>query len=519
MNSKVKDMSILYVEDDEAVRESIHEFLDRRFDQVLLAENGEAGLYMYRENAANIVMTDINMPVMNGLEMTRAILEENDKTPVIVTSAHNEAKYLLGAIELGISHYLLKPLDPGKLDATLQHCVETVQKARTLRERENYISVAYQTISSMIDYSEENLNSPVNLSIQMEWQLDRMVECFFGGSLCAVAQSPANLIMTLTHGLAGQPEWLWYEMKKGGALQKACYLDHPQLDLGVPVGCHALYCLNEGEPIPDDPHLKRFITHYQQRGRLRNMIWYRTGSRILCAINYPAPVTSCDAEVVRNLAVQTRYMDTISAQRIQTEEAFLYTITSLARAAEVNDEDTGNHILRVGEYSAAICRQIGYSDEMANVIGQQSQLHDVGKIHITPEILKKPGKLTHEETVLMREHPLFGADIIGIHPRLEIAHSIALHHHERWDGSGYPHGLRGTAIPMDARIVAIADTYDALRNKRSYKPAFDHDTAYRIILEGDGRTEPSHFDPDMLLAFKKTDKAFDEIYIRLASQE
>jgi HD-GYP domain-containing protein (c-di-GMP phosphodiesterase class II) len=171
----------------------------------------------------------------------------------------------------------------------------------------------------------------------------------------------------------------------------------------------------------------------------------------------------------------------------------------------------------VGKYCAAICRQIGYSEEMATILEQQSQLHDVGKIHIPPHILKKPGTLTDEEMALIHEHPIFGADIIGIHPRLEIARNITLHHHERWNGSGYPFGLRGAAIPTDARIVAIADTYDALRNKRSYKPAFDHDTAWRIIVQGDGRTEPTHFDPDMLRAFKKIDAEFNEIYERLAT--
>lgn len=521
MNAKTKDMSILYVEDDDAVREDMHEFLDRRFDQVSLAENGEAGLGMYRENASDIVMTDIKMPIMDGLEMSRAILKENDKAAIIVTSAHNEAKYLLGAIELGISHYLLKPLDREKLDASLRHCIELVQKARTLRERENYISVAYQTISSLIDYSEESLNSSVNLSVQMEWQLDRMVEGFFGGDQGTVAQIPASLIMTLTHGLAGQPEWLMYEMGIDRLRpQKSCYLDHPQLDLNAPTGGHALYQINEGEPLPADPFLRRFVEHYNSIGeKARNLIWYHYGSRIICALNYPAPVTFRDATVVKNLAVQARYMDTISSQHRQTEEAFLYTITSLARAAEANDEDTGNHILRVGEYSAAICREIGYSDEMAVIIGQQSQLHDVGKIHIPPDILRKPGVMTDEEMVLMREHPLFGAEIIGIHPRLEIARTIALHHHERWNGTGYPFGLRGTAIPLDARIVAIADTYDALRNRRSYKPAFDHDTAYRILVEGDGRTEPSHFDPEMLCAFKTIGTMFEEIYERSASLE
>ncbi len=513
MITKIKDTSILYVEDDDVIRENMLWFLNRRFDQVLMAENGAAGYELYRDKIPDIVLTDIKMPVMDGLEMSRAILKENDKATIILTSAYNEAKYLLGAIDLGICHYLLKPLDREKLDASLRHCVELVQKARILSERESYISVAYQTINSLIDYSEKNLDSSINLSIQMEWQLNRIVEGFFCGEGGAATHSPACLIMTLTNGLAGQPEWLMYETERGMPLQKSCFLDHPDLDLNLSVGSHALYYINEDEQLPDDPLLRRFVKHFSRFGeKPRNLVWYRNGRRVLCALNYPAPVTAGDAAVLKNLAVQSRYMDAISAQHHQTDEAFLYTITSLARAAEANDEDTGNHILRVGQYCAAICRRIGYSEELAKIIAQQSQLHDVGKIHIPPELLKKPGKLTDTEMSLMREHPLYGAKIIGNHPRLEIARNIALHHHERWSGGGYPFGLRGAAIPLDARIVTIADNYDALRNRRSYKPPFDHKTACRIIMEGDGRIEPSHFDPDILTVFSNIDGTFDEIY-------
>jgi response regulator RpfG family c-di-GMP phosphodiesterase len=520
MNAKTKDMSILYVEDDDVIRENMLGFLNRRFDQVLLAENGAVGLELYRENAPEIVMTDIRMPVMDGLEMTRAILELNDKAAIIITSAHNEVKYLLGAIKLGISHYLFKPLEREQLDASLQHCIEIVHKARMLRDRENYISEAYRTINLLIDYGEKSVNDLVSPDSEVERQVDQMIERFLGCGSYTDSHSPANLIMTLTHCLAGQPEWLWYEVGNGRKVQKSCYHDHPLLDLTAPVGNHALYYINEGERLPDDQLLCRFVEHFDRYGeKLRNLIWYRNGSRIICAINYPDPVTAYDAEVVKNLALQTRYMDAISAQRIQTEEAFQYTIISLARAAEANDEDTGNHIVRVGQYSAALCRHIGYPDELAEIIALQSQLHDVGKIHISPETLKKPGKLTNAEIAQMREHPLFGAKIIGNHPRLEIARTIALHHHERWCGGGYPFGFSGTAIPLDARIVALADTYDALRNSRSYKLGFDHDTAYRIIVEGDGRTEPSHFDPDLLSAFKKIEKKFEEIYERLATEE
>lgn len=520
MKTCTEGITLLYVEDDDVVRENMHDFLNRRFDHLLLAENGAAGLDLYRKNLPDIVMTDIKMPVMDGLEMSRAILEMNDKAAIIVTSAHNEVKFLLSAIELGISHYLIKPLEGNKVDASLRHCIELVQKARTLRERENYISEAYKTINSLIDYGDESINLSINLSVQIERQLEQMVERFFGGSQGMVSHSPASMIMTLTHGLAGQPEWLWYEMGKDRLHQKSCYLGHPPLDLTSSDHCHALYYVNEDEPLPDDPLLSRFLERFSRsREKPCNFVWYRNGNRIICALNYPAPVTACDAVVIKNLAVQTRYLDTISAQRHQTEEAFLYTITSLARAAEANDEDTGNHILRVGKYCAAICRQIGYTDELAEIIALQSQLHDVGKIHIRPDVLKKPGRLTNAEMDLMREHTIFGARIIGNHPRLEIARTISLHHHERWDGTGYPYGMRGTAIPLDARIVAIADTYDALRNKRSYKPAFDHNTAFRIIMAGDGRTEPSHFDPDLLQTFNKINRVFDEIYEKFATVE
>jgi response regulator RpfG family c-di-GMP phosphodiesterase len=520
MLEQVKDVSILYVEDDDAIREYMLGYLGKRFNQVLVAENGAAGFETYRKNTPDIIMTDIRMPIMDGLEMIRAILTDNDAAAVIITSAYDDSNYLLGAIELGISHYLLKPFDTGKVDASLWHCIKNIRKKQSIRNQEKSIAAAYQTIDSLIDYGENSLNDAVNLDADtMERQLDRMVEGFFGERPGLAMHSPTSLIMTLTHGLPGQPEWFLYEMGDDRQLQKTSYPDHPPLDLGVSTGKHDLYYVNEGEPLPDDPLLKRFAGHFfQHRKQPRNLIWYRHGSRIICALDYPGMVTACDATVVKNLAVQTRYMDTISAQCHQTEEAFFYTITSLARAAETNDEDTGNHILRVGKYCAAICRHLGYSDEMAEIMALQSQLHDVGKIHIPAETLKKPGKLTDAEMELIRDHPLFGAKIIGTHPRLEIARTIAQYHHERWDGSGYPFGLCGTEIPLDARIVAIADTYDALRNKRSYKPAFDHDMAYRIIVEGDGRTEPTHFDPELLRIFKTNDKQFNDIYEQFATQ-
>lgn len=197
------------------------------------------------------------------------------------------------------------------------------------------------------------------------------------------------------------------------------------------------------------------------------------------------------------------------------EDAFNYVIHALARAAEANDVDTGNHILRVGEFAALLARELGQSEKFIEDIRSQATLHDVGKVHIPSHILKKPGKLDDSEMEEMRKHPTFGAMIIGDHPHLEMGRRIALCHHERWDGTGYPNGIKGEAIPLEARISSVADCYDALRASRVYKPNYDHAGAVRTLLEGDGRMMPAHFDPKVLEAFSRLAGQFEDLYEKM----
>jgi HD-GYP domain-containing protein (c-di-GMP phosphodiesterase class II)/CHASE2 domain-containing sensor protein len=189
-------------------------------------------------------------------------------------------------------------------------------------------------------------------------------------------------------------------------------------------------------------------------------------------------------------------------------------ILRLTRAVESRDEDTGGHVARVGLYCKVIAEALGMPTDFVESIPFSSAMHDIGKIGIPDSILLKADTLTPEEVILMQSHTIIGARILAnsAYPKIQMSASIALYHHEGWDGSGYPYGVKGNEIPIDARIVTICDHYDAIRSKRRYKPAFDHEKTYKIITEGDGRTIPGHFDPEVLGAFIKAAPLFDDIF-------
>lgn len=252
---------------------------------------------------------------------------------------------------------------------------------------------------------------------------------------------------------------------------------------------------------------------------IRNFVTYRiAGDRpgAIIAFNYPGRATRYEGQVLSALAITLGSVWTLSSRVAQVEEAFLYLVGTLARASEVNDEVTGDHILRVSRYAETLALAAGYGPDEAKVIAYSSQLHDVGKIHTPRELLQKPGPLAPDEVEPMRQHTLQGEKIIGSSPRLAVARRIAGAHHENWDGSGYPRGLAGEAIPREARLCKIVDVYDALRSERPYKPALSHEESCRILLEGDSRTRPDrHFDPELLRTFRRIHADFQRIHAEI----
>lgn len=203
----------------------------------------------------------------------------------------------------------------------------------------------------------------------------------------------------------------------------------------------------------------------------------------------------------------------IAALQEQTEEAFQLSVKLLARAAEIHDEETGNHIVRVNEYSYFLAREMGMPAAWCDEIRYSAQLHDVGKMSVDSAVLKKKGPLNAEEREEMNRHTEYGYQILEPSPRLLMGAEIARYHHEKWDGTGYPNGVAGEAIPISARIVQVADVYDALRSERPYKPGFSHEKAVKILTEGDERIDPyAHFDPALIDIFARKHAAFAAIW-------
>ncbi len=222
-------------------------------------------------------------------------------------------------------------------------------------------------------------------------------------------------------------------------------------------------------------------------------------------------------EMVADLQAQSlrisKQLEQIAQLQSETEDAFQQTVHLLARAAELHDEVTGAHTVRVGEYSRCLAERLGQPEPFCREIAYAAQLHDVGKMSVDTAILTKPGKLDEAEWQEIKRHTELGYQILAGVDRLEMARDIALSHHERWDGGGYPYGWAGEDIPLAARITAMADIYDALRSARPYKAGFSHEEAVAIMLHGDARLDPtSHFDPNLLALFARFHEDFRAVW-------
>lgn len=210
-----------------------------------------------------------------------------------------------------------------------------------------------------------------------------------------------------------------------------------------------------------------------------------------------------------------RYLlDKDPGSSLELEQFHHCSLTQLMRVCEVRGCESSAHMRRVGLYAAALAQRLDLPEHDQHLLGAAATIHDLGKTGLPDSILRKPTPLDPDETRQMRKHPLIGAHILdgATSVLLTLAREIMLTHHERFDGTGYPAGLRGKQVPFSSRIVHLAVVYDTLRMQTVYKPALDHAAACLILLEGDHRTHPRHFDPAVLEAFRLDHARFAQTF-------
>lgn len=302
------------------------------------------------------------------------------------------------------------------------------------------------------------------------------------------------------------------------ALHRKHRYDLILLDLLMPGmdGFQVMEGLKETEP---DGYLPVLVISAQPDQKLRAL---EAGARDF--VSKPFDLPEVLARVRNLLEAQLlhkaiRHCNDVLEQRVRArtsalQDSYLETIFTMTRAAEHKDEDLGSHVQRISAFSRLLAGLLGLDSGFVDQIFFASPMHDIGKIGIPDRVLLKSAALTPEEWEIMKQHTTMGARILGngTSPYLKMGAEIALNHHERWDGGGYPNGLRGEAIPLAARLMNICDIYDALRSKRPYKVAFDHLKAIDILRHGDGRTLPGHFDPAILAVFLEHQPRFRDIF-------
>lgn len=494
---------ILCVDDEPGNLKLLERTLGTSGYQVIKASDGREALEIIGSRTVDLVLTDVMMPGIDGFETCRRIKgdERYRHIPVVMITALDSKADRIRGIEAGVDEFLAKPYDHGEVLARVKMLLRT-------RQLDKMLDDSYCNIQNLTSFGSRIMTSFRPAGFDLMVQIDSLADQIIRKDADSGGRPSTVLVRILT---GNSYEWHRY-LYDSGRLERSAIDLHAPLDISAG-DRSACFCKNPASL----PQFRPLVECLTSRGiAVGNMTCYLSDMASVFALNYGREVTQFDATVLESLAMQTLFFMHLALQIRESDNALAYTVHSLARASEANDEDTGDHIIRVGEYCAIVAHRLGLGEQWVQSIRLHATLHDVGKVHTPSEILKKPGELGPEEWQIMKLHTVKGAKIIGDHPKFGIARQIALSHHERWDGSGYPFGLSGEEIPLEGRIMNIADQYDALRNARVYKPPLDHATTVKIITGGDGRTLPQHFDPQVLKAFIATAPLFAEVYENFA---
>ncbi len=427
---------ILIVDDSPMMRKAYREELKPMDLRVSEASNGQEGLDLVLNNQFDLIVTDVDMPVMNGVEFCEELkkIPSTRRIPVVMVSSFDSADDIERGFQVGASAYLSK--NEAKLN--FRETITNILSEATIRRKQLILIV--DDSSAIINIVETGL-------IQAGFQ-----------------------VVTADNG------------KRALNVLKSKRPDLILSDIEMPVMNGFMLC----KTLKANPDLATIpfvvMSSKDDRGAMKRMLQYGAVAYITKPFNIDQLVILLEKLLSDHFLLLLK-----EKERLDTEQSLmLAAITSLVSALEARDSYTVGHSQSVAEIIAGMAALLGEPEEKIERISLGGKLHDLGKIGVRDSILLKPGKLTDKEYDHIKQHPVIGAKILEPIPSLSDIVEIVLHHHERFDGKGYPEGLKGNDIPLWARIAAVADTYNALTSDRPYRKGISHAKALNIIEDVKG---------------------------------
>jgi putative nucleotidyltransferase with HDIG domain len=511
MDDQIKE-TILFVDDEESILNVVTEFFKRQGYKIHTARNGVEAIEIIENEKVDCCFTDINMPVMNGLDLAENIRLHDNTMPVIVMTGYPSMENTIQTIKNGVVDFLIKPVNLKQMELCMQ---------RVLRQRELFIEnillkevvqskERLEKLNQELLYKVDELNI-LNKIMSSFTTIVSSADVFKRAVDTALEITPADYSMFhIINESVKQP----FEVASAGTPvtqmgnknTKNCRQPPPKskggkpaaehssiLDLIMEVGSDEIPLIisqnNGARGLPSDL-LSAMLVPLKIRDKVFGILTtgIREGDNRFNEkdLYYLSFMAQSAAQSIENLALYENIYENLFA-----------TLYAFVNAVEARDLYTRQHSSRVTEISLIIGKHLGCSVEELDILNFAGHLHDIGKIGIRDDILLKPGRLTEDEFEKIKQHPAIGANILEQMGMWEKEREIIRCHHERFDGTGYPDGLKDKQIPFLARILSVADVYDAMASDRAYRKRMEERMILKVIHEGSG----SQFDPDIVAAF------------------
>ncbi len=451
----LQNLSILLVDDEMQIRRLLSRFLKKLCGEVLSAKNGKEALELFERRPVDIVITDIRMPAMNGIELLKAIKASDPEQTVILFSGSNDYDFLIEAINLGADRFFNKPLDFDKLRSGLENIAK---KLSAQKENAQYQKMMQRQWDMQLQNSKEQLH-----------EFEQYQQLLMNSTCIRRFDTKGKVTYAntkLARKMRRKPEQMYGTPAYKDAARKQRPLSFEKVR----------------SILKQSPRFQSIIAHS------------REGDSPLYLDSFIAPIKDQSGGIKEFLEIgyDVSRIYSLNRRMEKLNDEVIYLLGSVAESRSI---ETASHLHRVTGYCSILAKYTDMSKEEREIFKRAVPLHDIGKIAVPNRILQKRGPLDDEEFEQVKEHTTIGHNILCSvdNDIFTAAADIALSHHEKYDGSGYPLGLKGTEISFMGRLVAIADVFDALTSKRAYKKEWDIDQSLHIIKKERG----SHFDPQI----------------------